>query len=72
MKVFGYPVLEAFVSGTLVVGSDAIPPELFVNSFNGFRVHGFEAKVYVNTILKLLRNDMLWRLRMGTMHNYSP
>jgi len=57
---FGYPVLEAFASGTPVVGSDAIPPELLVNSFNGFRVHSFKAKVYANAVLKLLGDNVLW------------
>jgi len=57
---FGYPVLEAFASGTPVVGSDAIPSELLIDNFNGFRIHGFKAKVYVDAVLKLLRDEVLW------------
>jgi len=57
---FGYPVLEAFASGTPVAGSDAIPSELLIDNFNGFRIHGFEAKVYAGAVLKLLRDYVLW------------
>lgn len=57
---FCYPVLEAFASGTPVVGSDAIPSELLVNGYNGFRIRQFEIKQYIEAILRLLKDDNLW------------
>ncbi len=57
---FGYPVLEALASGTPVVGSDAIPSELLIDEYNGFRIKGFEVRRYAEAVLKLLRDDYLW------------
>ena len=37
-EAFHYATLEAFASGTPVVGSEAIPNELLINDFNGFKV----------------------------------
>lgn len=57
---FCYPVLEAFASGTPVVGSNAIPSELLIDGYNGFRIRQFEVKHYVEAVLKLLKHDNLW------------
>lgn len=57
---FGYPVLEAFASGTPVVGSNAIPPELLINGYNGFRIKHFKPEPYIEAIFKLLSDEELW------------
>jgi len=57
---FGYPVLEAFATGTPVVGSSSIPSELLIDGYNGFRIKSFELKPYVKAVLKLLGDDRLW------------
>jgi len=57
---FGYPVLEAFASGTPVVGSHKIPRELLIDSFNGFRVSSFDYKLYADACLRLLKDEENW------------
>jgi glycosyltransferase involved in cell wall biosynthesis len=37
-EAFHYGTLEAFAAGTPVVGSEAIPKQLLVDSFNGYRM----------------------------------
>ena len=56
---FGYPVLEAFASGTPAVSSSAVPLELLVDNFNGCRIHEFDAGTYANAVFKLLRDNAL-------------
>jgi len=57
---FCYPVLEAFASGTPVVGSNAIPSELLIDGYNGFRLRTFDAKMYAKQLYKVLHDEKLW------------
>ena len=57
---FCYPVLEAFASGTPVVGSNAIPSELLIDGYNGFRLRTFDAKMYAKQLYKVLHDGKLW------------
>jgi len=72
---FGYVVLEAFASGLPVVVSDAVPSEVVVDGYNGFRVYGFDAGLYAVRLASLLTDDSLWRNvsrnAMKTASNYS-
>lgn len=57
---FCYPVLEAFASGTPVVGSNAIPSELLRDGYNGLRLETFDVEVYARKLYEVLHNEKLW------------
>lgn len=58
---FGYPILEAFASGTPVIGSRALPEELLIDGYNGFRVKSYIPQTYAEKVLLLLGDERLWK-----------
>ncbi|MGB9959773.1 MAG: glycosyltransferase family 4 protein [Candidatus Bathyarchaeales archaeon] len=74
-EAFSYVVLEAFASGLPVVVSKAIPEELVVDGFNGFRVSSFEPKDYAAKLSALFESVDLWeemsRAARVTAEKYS-
>jgi len=60
-EAFSYVVLEAFGSGLPVVVSDAVPYEVVLDGYNGFRVHNFEPNEYATRLASLLTDDGVWR-----------
>jgi len=72
---FSYVVLEAFASGLPVVVSEAVPKEVVLDGYNGFRVHGFKPSQYATRLASLLKDDSLWRDISGnalkTANDYS-
>jgi glycosyltransferase involved in cell wall biosynthesis len=60
-EAFPYGTLEAFASGTPVVGSRAIPPELLVDGQNGYRMTSPENHIELaDRIMELLLNKSRW------------
>ena len=60
-EAFPYVVLEAFASGLPVVVSPAVPRDLVVNGWNGFRVYVMDPRRYAAKLAQLLTDDTLWR-----------
>lgn len=61
-ETFSYATLEAFASGTPVVGSEAIPKELLIDHYNGYRIAS--PKNYrecADKLQDLLLDDSIWR-----------
>jgi len=59
---FGYPVLEAFSSGTPVVGSTAVPKSLLVDGYNGYRIPIYDFQQFAVRTLKLLQDAEKWEI----------
>ncbi len=61
-EAFPYTILEAFASGTPVVGSNAIPEELLIDGYNGYRIQPPENyRALAERLLDLLLEDSKWR-----------
>lgn len=56
-----YAVLESLACGTPAVVSEAIPDEVIVDGFNGFRINSFDPYDYSVALLKLIDEDK-WSL----------
>lgn len=59
-EALSYVVLEAMASGTPPVVSTAVPKEVVMNGYSGFRINTYNVIEYVNTLEKLLTDDELW------------
>jgi glycosyltransferase involved in cell wall biosynthesis len=60
-EAFSFSTLEAFASGTPVVGSSAIPAGLLINGYNGYRIsHPTDYLELANRLLDLLRDNSRW------------
>ncbi|MEM4472861.1 MAG: glycosyltransferase family 4 protein, partial [Archaeoglobaceae archaeon] len=59
-ETFSYAVLEALACGTPAIVSEAIPDEVVINGFNGFRVRSFNPDDYAKTLLKIFENNDEW------------
>jgi len=55
-----YSVIESFASGLPVVVSHAVPEEMVVDGFNGYRVKGFEPSDYAAKLASLLSYPNNW------------
>ena len=55
-----YASLEAMVSGTPVVVSNAVPEEVVINGLNGLRVNSYNPEDYANALERLLKDEELW------------
>ena len=61
-EAFPYVTLEAFASGTPVVGSEAIPKELLVDRYNGYRITSPKDHLALaNRLQELFLNASKWR-----------
>jgi glycosyltransferase involved in cell wall biosynthesis len=61
-EAFSYTVLEAFSSATPVVGSSAIPEDLLVDGYNGYRTASpDDYQTLALRLFELLSNDSKWR-----------
>lgn len=56
-EAFPYAVLEALACGTPAIVSKAIPDDVVIDGFNGFRVTSFDPHDYAMSILKLLEDE---------------
>jgi len=61
-ETFSYAVLEALACGTPAIVSEAIPDEVVINGFNGFRVRSFNPDDYAKALLKIFENDEWYRI----------
>jgi len=61
-EAFPYTTLEAFAAGTPVVGSKAIPTELLVDGYNGYRITSPEDHFELaDRLLDLIQNTSKWK-----------
>ena len=61
-EAFPYTILEAFISGTPVVGSESIPKAFLVDGYNGYRITSpKDYEALGNRLLELLSNDSKWK-----------
>lgn len=61
-EAFPYATLEAFAAGTPVVGSEAIPKELLIDHYNGYRITSPKDHLTLaNRLQKLLLTTSKWR-----------
>lgn len=58
---FGHPVIEASASGTPTIGSNAVPQEVLVDGFNGFRIPTLNPKAYATKLTEVIKNEELWK-----------
>jgi len=59
-EAFSYSILESMASGTPVVVSEAVPPELVINNYNGFRVKTYNPADYAELLALLLKDPLVW------------
>jgi len=59
-ETFSYTALEAMASGTPPVVSSAVPGDVVIDGFNGFRINSLDPLDYANVLEKLLRNEDFW------------
>ncbi|MEM4575792.1 MAG: glycosyltransferase, partial [Archaeoglobaceae archaeon] len=57
---FRLVVIEALACGTPAIVSEAIPDEVVINGFNGFRVRSFNPDDYAKALLKIFENNDEW------------
>lgn len=55
-----YTTLESMASGTPVVVSEAVPPEIVINNYNGFRVKTYNPADYAELLALLLKDPIVW------------
>jgi L-malate glycosyltransferase len=55
-----YSILEAFASGVPAVVSQAVPKEMILNGYNGFRIEDFNPSSYAAKLAELLANSDNW------------
>jgi glycosyltransferase involved in cell wall biosynthesis len=55
-----YSILEAFASGVPVIVSQAVPKEMVLNGYNGFRIEGFNYLSYAAKLMELMTNSNNW------------
>ena len=61
-EAFPYAALEAFASGTPIVGSEAIPEEVLIDGYNGYRIRSPEDhRALAERLAELILEDSRWR-----------
>jgi len=59
-EAFSYTTIEAMASGTPPVVSSAVPGDVVIDGFNGFRINSLYPQDYASVLEKLLRNEDFW------------
>ena len=60
-EAFSYAAVEAMASGTPPVVSEAVPPEVVVDGYNGVRVGELSPRAFAEAVKALLTDEGLWR-----------
>jgi glycosyltransferase involved in cell wall biosynthesis len=61
-EAFSYSTLEAFASGTPVVGSDAITSQLLIDGYNGYRIASpYDYGSFASKLLELMLDTDKWK-----------